>query len=246
MIFYCPSYKRAGMVKTRKLFPDAVLVVNENERDEYLEKEGGEILAHPDNIRGNMSKVRNFILDKAEDEEIIMMDDDILDFHYVEFSREKNSYQNYILEISSLLELIENGFEMARELKTPLWGINVQTDPRFYREYSPVSLKSVILGTFSAHRLIDRSLRYDVRLGLKEDYDFFLQVMYKHRKVLRFNKYSYRCRHIDLEGGCSSYRMLDEEKKQAELLQDKWGKKIVKYDVRRSLNPILKITIPGC
>mgnify|MGYP006405088309 FL=1 len=68
MKIYVPSYKRAGDVLTRKVIPDSILAIHEFEKDDYKKKEGGELLIIPDDLRGNIAKVRNFILDNANDE----------------------------------------------------------------------------------------------------------------------------------------------------------------------------------
>lgn len=80
-------------------------------------------------------------------------------------------------------------------------------------------------------------LRFDERLGLNEDYDFSLQVLHKHHKIFRNNKFHYRCGHLTDKGGCGAYRLLDEEKKQAKVMIKKWGSRVVSYDFKKSTNP---------
>lgn len=88
-------------------------------------------------------------------------------------------------------------------------------------------------------------------------YDISLQNLNKYRGILRVNKYHYSCEQSTNAGGCASYRNIEREKQQLELLQKKWGKKIVKVDtgdrshssgkVRKSLdyNPVVKSPIKG-
>ena len=64
MKIFIPSYKRAGNVKTRKTLGCGILVIHEFEEKEYKNKEGGELLVIPDELRGNIAKVRNYILNK--------------------------------------------------------------------------------------------------------------------------------------------------------------------------------------
>jgi hypothetical protein len=70
-----PTYKRAGNVLIRKWLTDAILCVHEFEYMQYRDKEGGEIVVIPDELRGNMAKIRNFMLNYgfAQDENIMMM-----------------------------------------------------------------------------------------------------------------------------------------------------------------------------
>lgn len=132
--------------------------------------------------------------------------------------------------------------------------MNLLPDKGAYREYTPFALKSVILGPFQAFNDLD--LRYDERLPLKEDYDLSLSVLNKYRMTLRFNAYFYSCKQHTNPGGCASYRTIKREQSQFDLLQKKWGSKIVRRDggnssVNRTkkaaydINPIIKVPIGG-
>ena len=84
MKVFIPTYKRAGDVLTRKTLDGGILVCHEFEEKDYREKEGGEIMVVPDDLRGNIAKVRNFILENAGSDRIVMMDDDISEIGYHE------------------------------------------------------------------------------------------------------------------------------------------------------------------
>ena len=132
---------------------------------------------------------------------------------------------------------------MAKDLGVSLWGINLQSDPKFYREYSPFSLLSPILGTFSCH--YKPILRYDENLFLNEDYDFFLKTINKYRKTLRFNKYYYKADHLERSGGCGAYRLKEFEIEQAEAMQKRWGNKVFKFDINKSTNGRINVPLKG-
>jgi hypothetical protein len=91
----------------------------------------------------------------------------------------------------------------------------------------------------------DCPLRFDERLNLKEDYDIFLQVIHKYHKALRFNKYHYIVDHLNKSGGVVSYRTMDREKAQLELMQEKWGKKVIRFDIKKSVNPKIYVPLKG-
>jgi len=96
----------------------------------------------------------------------------------------------------------------------------------------------------------DKDIRFDDRLGLKEDYDYSIQVLRKFRKILRFNKYHYVSAHIKKKGGCASYRTMKKEEEQAILFQKKWGKAIVHITRKTqggnmSINPVVHCPIKG-
>lgn len=237
-----PSYKRAGNVKAINLFHDHLIIaVHQFEENEYRkEYPNNELMILPDSIKGNMAKVRNYIRDNCNTRYLVMIDDDVKEVGYHEHMK-----QNPI-GLIAIYEFLENGFSIAEELGTILWGINLQSDPKFYREYSPFSFLSPVLAPFSCHIVDDvNEIRYDERLGLNEDYDYALQVLNKCHKIFRNNKYYYIAGHLTETGGCGSYRVLNEEKKQGVIMQEKWGSKVVKYDFSKSTNPRLKTPLKG-
>lgn len=236
--FISPTYKRANKVEATALFGDMlILACHESEEAEYRKAyPNNKLLVIPDTERGNMGKVRNFILNNSPTKRLVMLDDDVSKIGYHEGGKQ------IFMELTEILQFIENGFNIAEEVGTCLWGINLQSDPRFYREYDPICFDNVVLGPFSCH-IIDDKLRYDERLGLNEDYDYAIQVARKYRKILRFNKFFYNCSHLTQKGGCSVYRVLDNERRQAEIMIRKWGSKIVKYNFNKSTNPIVKLPI---
>ena len=238
---YCPSYNRPGGVRTHALFGHHLtLCVQDFEADAYREAyPGTPIMELPDAVRGNMAKVRNYIRDRADSHWFVMLDDDINWMGYHQQCRRVK------MDLQHVIEMLVNGFEMAEELEVPLWGINLVDAPRCYRQYSPISFLSPVLGPFSCHVGVDSALRYDERLGLNEDYDYALQVLLRYRKVLRINKYFYVCEHLDQPGGCASHRSMDKERRQAEIMIGKWGESIVSYNLDKTPNPRLHVPIRG-
>lgn len=218
------------------------MAVHEFEAEEYKKAyPDNELMILPDSTKGNMAKVRNYIRDHAESKYLVMIDDDVSEIGFHE------ELKTNPIGLIAVMDFLEKGFLLCEEVGTVLWGINLQSDPKFYREYSPFSFLSPVLGPFSCHVINDEAkrIRYDHRLGLNEDYDFFLQVMHKYHKVYRNNKYYYKAGHLKDAGGCGAYRILDEEIKQAEIMQKKWGKKVVKYNFKKSTNPRISVPIKG-
>ena len=147
------------------------------------------------------------------------------------------------MSYNRVLDFLDNGYNMCKELSCRLWGINLQADPKFYRTYNPISLLGVVLGTFSCH--YKPELRYDEGLFLNEDYDFFLKNIKKYRKVLRFKKYHYVADHLNKAGGCGSYRLKDTEIEQAKIMEKRWGSKVFRFDIKRSTNGIVNVPLKG-
>jgi len=244
MIIAIPSYKRAENCITAQIFKKGVICCHEFEVEEYKKHNKNEIKSIPDELKGKgMAVIRNWILDNFKDEEILMLDDDIEAVGYYE------NCEQYLMNEQEFYAFVDMAFRMTKEVGTKLWGLNLQFDKKFYREYSPFSLSSVVLGPcFGVIK--DKGVRFDEQLGLKEDYDYSLQVLNKYRKILRFNKYHYVCGHIKVKGGCASYRTSDKELEQAQKFQAKWGSRIVKIQRltqggNASINPVVNIPING-
>ncbi len=248
---FSPSYGRgASLCDTAKYLPSATMVVHEFEAHAY-HKSGHNVLACPDGLRGNIARVRNWILEKNQDARgVVMVDDDCSGV----FRWENQDSRR--LEAVEVEELLEHGFAMAESWGVRLWGMGPVFDKGAYREYTPFSTVSIILGSFCGVR--PGPLRYDERFKLKEDYDFFIQHMNRYRGVLRFNSYQYLVKHNKQTGGCASYRSLKEEESQFQALRRKWGSEIVSVDTGESksmvrngkaknydLNPVIRIPILG-
>jgi hypothetical protein len=168
---------------------------------------------------------------------IIIVDDDYKSMGVIENCKVKK------LNSDEIDIVIDRGFVLCDDLGSKLWGLNLNDDPQCYREYSPFSFLSPILGPFTGI-INDNEFLYDERLKLKEDYDLSLQVLFKYHKILRLNKYNYNVNHITLAGGCVDYRSMVEEKKEREILIKKWGSKVIKFR-EDSINPIIKVPLKG-
>ena len=242
-----PSWKRANSCFSHKYIPSLQYVVCEDQADSYR-KNNLPILVCPNSAQGNVSRVRNWILDNVEDERICITDDDLSYISIWNGNKKRRLKRNEV-------ELwIEQKFDLASEFGVKYWGINIIPDKGAYREYRPFSLKNVILGPFGGF-FKDFKPRYDESLPLKEDYDLSIQALNMYRKILRINFAHYECKQHTNVGGCASYRTIQREKEQFDKLQKKWGSKIIRRDNGSSknqkkqttydINPIVKIPIRG-
>lgn len=245
------SYKRAGNVLTLSLLPHANVWVHEFEVKEYQEAyPEANIIILPDDLQGNVAKVKNYILNLKKDSDVnVMLDDDIFSFGYYEKVERK------VLE--DIESFVEKYSIIAEGFGAKLWGIQVNSDKQSYREYSPFSTVSYVSSSFSCF-LKGNECRYDERLPLKEDYDMTIQQCNTYRKIIRVNKFFYEKKSETMTGGCAMYRNITKEDEQFSILQKKWGSKIVKKDSMKSsrshgsskkrkidINPIIHVPIRG-
>lgn len=253
----CPSYKRPK-VKTLKYLPFCKIYVDNSEAEEYRKaNEGADIIACPDGVQGNVARVRNYILDTEFGngaDAVCILDDDIkcLERFVVNYNT-GFGYERTKINADEFLDFLDKYSIICEEFGYKLWGVNLNKDAMAYRHSVPFSTTSVILGPFSVH--LKNPIRYDERLPLKEDYDLSIQHLNKYRGVLRVNSIHYDCLQSENAGGCAAMRNLQREKEQFELLQRKWGSKIVKQDGSNKghskkkkqfdYNPIIKVPIKG-
>lgn len=228
IVLCSPSYKRP-YVETLEYLPFCKVYVDEMEAPQYRAQnpEGANIVACPQGVQGNVSRIRNYILDqefKDGADCVVIVDDDMKSI-----GRFENG-EDIMLNPDEFFDFAEKYTIMCRDLWAYEWGMNLNNDKKCYREYSPFSTTAPILWPFQA--FIDNAggLRYDESLPLKEDYDMSIQQLNKYRKTLRLNMYHYNCKQSVNKGGCATYRNIEREMQQLNALKRKWGEKIVKED----------------
>lgn len=257
----CPSYKRP-YVETLKYLPFCKVYVAPEEYENYLEfnpKHKDNIVKCPKGIQGNVSRIRNYILDTEFEngaDIVCIVDDDLKAIEHFEMSEDKTyAYEKVKVKTEEFVDFIYRYSMLCYQWGFKMWGVNINSDTMSFRHYTPFSTNSVVLGVFGCF-LKGMECRYDEALPLKEDYDLFIQNCNKYRGVLRLNGYHYNCRQSEQKGGCAIYRNMEKEKEQFELLQKKWGSNIVRLNTSNKgrskknrkyidYNPIIKISIKG-
>lgn len=247
MIIAIPSKGRAGMVTTLamvKTAADVRVYVPEAERVAYARAyDTTPIIPVPRGVVG-ITSTRNWMLDHiaktdGAGRDVLMLDDDAIGFFKFEGGK-----RGVGVDVSDrFLAHAEIMFELARDVGTNLWGFQVTNDGKTYREYSPFSFVSVIVGNCMG--IIDDGQRFDERVRLKEDYDFSLQSLMRHRRVIRNNKYAFFVAHLETAGGCSTYRTREAEREAVEVLRRKWGEEIIKPHHRRTWEIIVRPPLRG-
>ena len=241
--YFSPSYKRPSKSLCQKAYPFVKLVVAKSEQKAYAAN-GNEIICCPDEVQGNVSRVRNWILNSFSSvyDCIVMMDDDL------DFIGRWEAQQKVVLDPGDLQEFCEMHAGMAADAGLFLWGLNCSKDKAVYVEYNPYGFLQVILGPFTAH-MAGSAIRYDEKMPLKEDYDIYLQHLHRYGGILRVNYAFYEKRQYGKPGGCSAYRNQDTERAQFALLEKKWGSQVVTLDKKSKrgfdFNPVIKVPLAG-
>lgn len=241
--YFAPSYRRPIKSTTQIAFPFVKIVVKESEADEYR-KNGNDIIVAPDSAQGNLCRIRNWIIDTQFEgvDALVLLDDD---YKKVSVWR---GHKEFDLSADEFNRLCVNQAILAHDNGSFLFGINCTNEKIAYMDYQPYSTNIYIGGPFQGH-IKGTSIRYDESLNLKEDYDITLQHLHKYGCVWRCNFAHYYVKQAIQAGGCAEQRNSLEEKRQFELLQKKWGSKVITRDSssKRSFdfNPILRSPLKG-
>lgn len=238
----CPSYKRPK-VETLDYLNFCKIWVCETEYEDYIRHNKGfedNIIKVPKGVQGNLCRIRNHILDKEFENniDVVCIIDDDMKAMYKFNVNGRFGYEVEKIKVEDFMDFLQKYSLMCYEFGFKLWGVNCNNDRLSYHHYLPFSTKAYIGGPFSCH--LKNDLRYDEKLPLKEDYDLTLQHLNKYRGTLRINSYHYDVKQSQQSGGCATYRNLDVELSQLELLQKKWGKSIVKLDISKRSNNLKK------
>jgi hypothetical protein len=235
-----PSYARAGYVRALDVFPTATLYVPMCQVDEYNQASAETaVLGVPDRVDGigTVALKRNWIMDHSPERRLVMVDDDVRRFGYWEHGVRR------FFAPDEVLEFIERAFVMADDMNVPVWGVNPMSDKRGYGEMRPFSFLAPITGPFTAHRL-DHGIRCDPKMGTKEDYDFWLQVINRYRMTLRFNKYHW-VKDEQSHGGLYTTRTMDRERADADAITRKWGARVITYkETTKSILDPVSVNVP--
>lgn len=224
MICVIPSAGRADKMTTHKLFPDAFVCVPESQSDEYR-KHHKNIVSHPDTVYG-MGQKRQWILDNFDDDIIFMADDDIEALIYMGGKEgHTGGLREKIKDPHHIREVVLNTAGIAKELGTNLFGFNEIPDIRKFDYISPFSTRDRINGF--AMGIIKDGQRFDPRLVVKQDYDFFLMTLYWKHFIWRDDRYAFLAKHYTNKGGLSSHRSINKEIECIKILQHKFGTHVV-------------------
>ena len=221
---YIASYNRHKDVKTYEYLGTGKIVVPESQKKSYSKRYGKAVVGIPDKNDGMISKKRNAIINiiKEEQKDFYgwICDDDL-----VSLRRKK---ENIKMTGDEALEHFERLYIMAKDMNAKYAGFDYSADNMKLKDMSPFSLNKMFFCVCLLK--VDDSLKYDERLKINEDVDFFLQKINKNRFVIKDNQYVIEAYGVD--GGKDSvikYKKAD-QRKYATMINNKWGYKAMVWD----------------
>ena len=230
MKYLIPSKGRADSISnTIQLLgsKDVKVYVAKEDYDEYagfVDKAMLNVI--PMGTRG-MGAIRKYMLNDNRDlDYFYMLDDDI---KYLANLTEDKVVQ--IHDTKHVKQIIENVYNMANDLKTPLFGLNPTANPKYYSDLSLFSFsRPTIMGIGVIPKYLG-DIDFDPRLLIFEDEDFTLMPKLRKRYHVLDLRYHFMDKKIwTSEGGCSTLRTQSVEKDCKTTLRNKWGGSVGKKE----------------
>jgi len=210
-----PSRGRADTISghTLRLFPDALVCVEDSEAEDYSGV-GAELLLHPP--LSGYEQIVNWILacEDLLDDCICIIDDDLLGII-------STSTKTQITEPQDALAVLDNCREMAEGFGAALWGFPVNSPPWWQPILKPLGLTARIGGCMG---ISDRSIRMDERITMGSDIDLLLTELLFRRIVLQDKRFVFKFTPIfKSEGGSADHYAAVKKVEQERILKQKWG-----------------------
>ncbi len=196
-----PSYRRYKTATTPKYIKSSILYVKESEYNDYKKNFNNEIVKVPNEITG-ITATRNFILEHQKGQDILMLDDDLLEFFYYEKAKRIDLRFSTIKEQE---ETFKHCFQIAKELNIKVFGADIVGSLFANHTFKPFSINQNINGTFLGITKHNK-LKFDESFKVKEDIDFILRSWEENKQILKFNFFKFRTSHWSNKGGCVEYR----------------------------------------
>lgn len=214
---YIPSYNRFDLVRTYEYLGCGHIVVPESQEKKYKKRYGSAVISIPDNKDGFVAKKRNAVIDIIKEKEPDgygwLCDDD-----FICLKRKKERQK---MSREECLEHFERLYIMAKDMGAKYGGFDYSEDNMKLKDFAPFSLTKVSFGLILLN--VNDNLKYDEKLLVNEDYDFFLQKINKSRRVIKDNQFV-SCFYGE-DGGKDSVIQYDrsDQRKYAKMINKKWG-----------------------
>jgi len=201
---------------SHKLFPSATLVVPESEKADYAVIPLPELITIPDKITG-VSAVRNWIVDRFDEDALVMLDDDITACVCMVSLRCRK------LSPDETLAMITNAAWCARGADARLFGWPQRSDPRLLQRNDPFGVNHWVGGAVGIVRDENGNApKWDELLKCKCDIDATLQELLDNRLVWNEARFCFVQDRDKNLGGNSLFRTADRIATEKRHLKRKW------------------------
>jgi TET-Associated Glycosyltransferase len=202
MLIAIPSKGRATSIKSTKILPSAFVFVPETEAKEYERAGVKNVVAVPAAVRG-ITKTRNWILDRAKDRRVVMVDDDVKSAGWVRLN-DVTSNTVKLDEAEWIPEMIRL-FDLTEQMKYRIWGVATMNATRAVYPWKPFLFRSYVTASCMGI-LNDGRTRFDERFQVKEDYELNLRCIQEDGGIVAARYLYWTNSHWTDAGGCAGYR----------------------------------------
>jgi len=234
-----PSRKRAQNIPhTLELLPSALILVDECEKADYARVvPKGQLITHPG--LNCISKIRNFALDAAKTECVVMSDDDLSCVRAL-----VGRTQRKIVEPEAIHAILWSAYMCTRDLGLSLFSFC--RDARWaimkYLPHDPYSLNGPAAGCFG---VIGRRVRFNEELITREDVDLTLQSLLKDRITLHDRRFYFDYgRTWHGAGGNQGRRTKANEAADLKTVKDRWGAYVSFSNKEHGDNASMSVRVP--
>lgn len=221
---YIPSYNRPSSVRTYELLGVGNIVVPESQAEAYRANYGDAVMAIPDHKDGSVNKKRNAIIDLIKKQQengcAWTIDDDLRGI--------KRKKENYLLEKNEILELFNKVELMAQDMGARFAGFDYSEDCMKLKDMAPFSLTKPVF--HCVYIDTNDNLRYDERLRVQGDLDFYFQKMNTNRRMLKLNQYAVLTYGEDGDANSVIGYNKNDRLKAAVAINNKWGRKMITHN----------------
>ena len=228
-----PSRRRADVLPSRalQLFPNAVVCVAEEERDEYF-RVCKNIVTHPDDVTG-IGPIRQWINNHFSDELLLQVDDDCYSLGVMVGQRARR-----ISHPDDVMAVTRQVGECAREAGAKIFGFNQALDVRKFSPLKPFSFNSWVGGVIG---FVGREVQYDTTLKLRADIDACLSSLLKHRIVFVDLRFSFAQKRFEGKGGNAVNRSSEQHHRELAYLKRKWGSHLIVRQTKTTTRLVVNV-----
>lgn len=239
MKFLIPSKQRPERAqRVVKIFGEdkCIVYVHESELDDYKDVTAT-VKSHSKIGMGAIRK--QMLLENLGEDFVFMLDDDV---EGIEYKFTGRFSVDTIVDPYHVAEIIQNLYQASLDLETPLFGFMSAPTPFLYTQMDMVHFSGMIAAGIGIIPKLLGDIMFDERLVVNEDQDFCLQCKFYKRYFFMDNRYNFRYgKTWTAKGGCSTLRNNETMEKCREILQTKYGQRVVSISGKKENQHVLKV-----
>ena len=220
MKIYIPTLGRVDNQITIKSIPDNLLdktylVCSEKEAPALKKIHDNLIICPSQSKKEGIGKVRQYIIDKSTEPNLLFLDDDL-----IFLKRENNSKKLKTIENTEFIKLY-NWFLQKLNEGYPMVGLSARQGNHLSYPEKEIYLSRIFtVYALNAEILKNFNVRFD-EMDLMEDFNVALRLIRYGFKTISNTEYAHAQKSSNQKGGCSLYRNIETQSKAARLLVKK-------------------------